>query len=266
MNLNKKWMIVVLCLVCFVAGLSGSFLRTNDLSDKVIGGQYHDRFKTLKAERKSADKQYQAEHKKRLRAESQISSAKQSAKDAQSSADQRVASMTQLAGQIQANASTLKQKEMAIANKYYAKHSSSDVLIIPLSKVTWTRADIDDGGFFSSDEHENAKIVDTISLKDPYSGKSSTISYEDDGRVSSIDGAWGVIESIASSDNADDMLDLSRDGRLYNKTAQKIKVKDQQLDGQKINLLVSRPAGSDRNAPWVLQRVTFVYDKGGLDA
>lgn len=263
MNLKSKWMIVVLCLACFLVGLSGSLLRTNAISDKIMHGRYQDRLAKLKEQRQDADDQYQKEHQKRLKAQSQIDSAKQSAKDAQSSANQRVQSMIQLSSEIKANASQLQQEELKVANKYYSKQSSSDALLIPLTKINWKRADIDDGGFLSDDDSQQ-KIVDSIELKDPYTGKSSTINYQNDGTVDSVSGAWGVITDIANSSHTDDLLKLSRDGRLYKKTSRKIKVNDQHLDGQRLNLLVSRPAGSDRDAPWVVQRVKFVHDKGGI--
>lgn len=260
-------MILLLGLACFLVGLSGSLLRTNDVSNKIMHGRYQDRFAKLKEQRQNANSQYQKEHQKRLEAQSQIDSAKQSAKDAQSSADQRVQSMTQLSSEIKANASQLQQEELTVANKYYSKQSSSDVLLIPLTKISWKMAEIDDGGLFSelfSDNDSQQKIVDSVEFKDPYTGKESSIEYTDDGTVDSVSGAWGVITDIANSHHADDMLDLSRDGRLYKKTSQKIKVNDQRLDGQRLNLLVSRPAGSDRESPWVVQRVKFVYDKGGI--
>lgn len=267
MNLKSKWMIVVLCLACFLVGLSGSLLRTNAISDKIMHGRYQDRFAKLKEQRQDADDQYQKEHQKRLKAQSQIDSAKQSAKDAQSSADQRVQSMIQLSSEIKANASQLQQEELKVANKYYSKQSSSDALLIPLTKINWKMSDIDDGGLLSglsSDNDSEQKIVDSISFNDPYTGKSSTINYQNDGTVDSVSGAWGVITDISHSSHTDDLLKLSRDGRLYKKTSRKIKVNDQRLDGQRLNLLVSRPAGSDRDAPWVVQRVKFVHDKGGI--
>ena len=260
-------MIVVLCLACFLFGLSGSLLRTNDISDKIMYDRYRDQFSKLKEQRQDANSQYQKEHEKRLKAQSQIDSAKQLAKDAQSSADQRVQSMTQLSGYIKANASQLQQEELKVANKYYSKQSSSDVLLIPLTKINWKMAYIDDGGLLSGlspDNDSKQKIVDSISFNDPYTGKSSTINYRADGTVDSVGGAWGVITDIANSSHTDDMLNLSRDGRLYKKISQKIKVNDRHLDGQRLNLLVSRPDGSDREAPWVVQRVKFVYDKGGV--
>ena len=225
--------------------------------------RYQDRFSKLKEQRQYADDQYQKEHQKRLKAQSQIDSAKQLVKDAQSSADQRVQSMTQLSSEIKANASQLQQEELKVANKYYSKQSSSDVLLIPLTKINWKTSDIDDGGLLSDDDSQQ-KIVDSIELKDPYTGKSSTINYQNDGTVDSVSGAWGVITDIANSSHTDDLLKLSRDGRLYKNTSRKIKVNDQRLDGQRLNLLVSRPAGSDRDAPWVVQRVKFVHDKGGI--
>lgn len=175
--------------------------------------------------------------------------------------------MTQLPAYIKANASQLQQEELKVANKYYSKQSSSDVLLIPLTKINWKMAYIDDGGLLSGlspDNDSKQKIVDSISFNDPYTGKSSTINYRADGTVDSVGGAWGVITDIANSFHTDDMLNLSRDGRLYKKISQKIKVNDRHLDGQRLNLLVSRPAGSDREAPWVVQRVKFVYDKGGI--
>lgn len=256
-------MIAILCLACFLVGLSGSLLRTNAISDKIMHDRYQDRFSKLKEQRQYADDQYQKEHQKRLKAQSQIDSAKQLVKDAQSSADQRVQSMTQLSSEIKANASQLQQEELKVANKYYSKQSSSDVLLIPLTKINWKTSDIDDGGLLSDDDSQQ-KIVDSIELKDPYTGKSSTINYQNDGTVDSVSGAWGVITDIANSSHTDDLLKLSRDGRLYKNTSRKIKVNDQRLDGQRLNLLVSRPAGSDRDAPWVVQRVKFVHDKGGI--
>ena len=157
----------------------------------------------------------------------------------------------------------MQQEELKVANKYYSKQSSSDVLLIPLTKINWKTSDIDDGGLLSDDDSQQ-KIVDSIELKDPYTGKSSTINYQNDGTVDSVSGAWGVITDIANSSHTDDLLKLSRDGRLYKNTSRKIKVNDQRLDGQRLNLLVSRPAGSDRDAPWVVQRVKFVHDKGGI--
>ena len=142
-------MIVVLCLACFLVGLSGSLLRTNDISDKIMHDRYRDQFSKLKEQRQDANSQYQKEHQKRLKAQSQVESAKQLAKDTQSSADHRVQSMTQLSGYIKANASQLQQEELKVANKYYSKQSSSDVLLIPLTKINWKMAYIDDGGLLS---------------------------------------------------------------------------------------------------------------------
>lgn len=46
---------MVLCLACFLVGLSGSLLRTNDISDKIMHDRYRDQFSKLKEQRQDAN-------------------------------------------------------------------------------------------------------------------------------------------------------------------------------------------------------------------
>lgn len=232
MDLNKWWFFPIICLLGFLLGLSGNYIRTDKIAQHNQEANYAKKFSNATSEQKQAENEAKRANKRADEAEKQQDE------------------MARMTTYVKAHQSQLQQAEMKLAYKHYRKASSSSVTIIPLTNTQWTT------------NADGKKIISSVTFVDPYSGRESVIYYRENGNVDSFSGSLGNVADVAHTDNADGLFNIPADSTYWSKTGETIKTHNKYLSGQKIDLLVSRPTSvQDNEGAWALQRVTFKYVK-----
>lgn len=232
MDLNKWWFFPIICLLGFLLGLSGNYIRTDKIAQHNQEANYAKKFSNATSEQKQAENEAKRANKRADEAEKQQDE------------------MARMTTYVKAHQSQLQQAEMKLAYKHYQKASSSSVTIIPLTNTQWTTS------------VSGKKIIRSATFVDPYSGRESVIYYRENGNVDSFSGSLGNVAEVAHTDHADGLFNIPADSTYWSKTGETIKTHNKYLSGQKIDLLVSRPTSvQDNEGAWALQRVTFKYVK-----